>query len=96
MSLPTVVTVGEPVVEAAACGDLIITTPEPPLPPTNAGVFNLSDVGFLKAANTWPRGPVAPTNLVATAGNTQLALTWTAPATTYGTKYRTTAPDPPL
>jgi hypothetical protein len=56
----------------------------------------LSDVGFLKAANTWPRGPVAPTNLVATAGNTQLALTWTAPATTYGTKYRTTAPDPPL
>ena len=34
---------------------------------------------------TWPRGPLAPTGLAATAGNGQLALSWTAPATTYGT-----------
>jgi len=33
---PDVVTVGEPVVDAAACDALIITTPEPPLPPTCA------------------------------------------------------------
>jgi hypothetical protein len=30
---PDVVTVGEPVVEAAATAEEIITTPEPPLPP---------------------------------------------------------------
>jgi cellulose 1,4-beta-cellobiosidase len=52
---------------------------------STSGVFNLSDVGFLKAANTWPRGPVAPTNLFAAVNPEQLPLTWTAPATTYGT-----------
>lgn len=56
------------------------------------GVFTLSDLNELQYRGLWPRGPVAPTNLVATVGNAQLALTWTAPATTYGTltNYRVT------
>ena len=50
-----------------------------------SGIFDLDDVGALKAANTYPRGPVAPTGLGATAGNNELGLAWTAPTTTYGT-----------
>lgn len=33
----------------------------------------------------WPRGPVAPTSLAGTGANTEVALTWTAPATAHGT-----------
>lgn len=52
---------------------------------STSGIFGMEDVVDLKAAGQWPRGPVAPTNLAATAGNAQVALTWTAPATPYGT-----------
>jgi hypothetical protein len=52
-----------------------------------SGIFNLSDVGDFKTLNTWPRGPAAPTGLIAGLGadGSQLVLSWTAPATTYGT-----------
>jgi hypothetical protein len=50
-----------------------------------SGIFNLSDVGDFRTLNTWPRGPVAPTGLSAGVGGSQLVLSWTAPATTYGT-----------
>lgn len=36
-------------------------------------------------AGKWPRGPVAPTSLAGTGSDTEVALTWTAPATTHGT-----------
>jgi hypothetical protein len=49
-----------------------------------SGIFSLGDVADLKAAAQWPRGPVAPTNLAGTPGDGQVALTWTAPATTHG------------
>jgi len=52
---------------------------------STSGVFGMDEVPDLKAAGQWPRGPAAPTNLAATAGNAQVALTWTAPATTHGT-----------
>lgn len=52
---------------------------------STSGIFSMDDVVELMAAGTWPRGPVAPTNLTATAGNGQVALSWTAPATTHGT-----------
>lgn len=50
-----------------------------------SGVFTLREAQELRAANTWPRGPAAPTSLTATPGNAQLSLSWTAPATTHGT-----------
>lgn len=54
--------------------------------PTNAsGFWTLKEAQFFRAANTWPRGPAAPTGLAATSGNAQLVLSWTAPATTNGT-----------
>jgi hypothetical protein len=50
-----------------------------------SGIFTLGEVADLKAASQWPRGPVAPTSLACTGGDTQVALTWVAPATTHGT-----------
>jgi len=50
-----------------------------------SGVFTINDAAILKANTQWPRGPVAPTGLTASAGNAQLSLSWTAPTTTYGT-----------
>lgn len=64
----------------------IIAGQLPPLTSTSvSGFFTLREAQELRAANTWPRGPVAPTGLIATAGNAQISLSWTAPATTHGT-----------
>lgn len=52
---------------------------------STSGIFGMEDVVELKAAGQWPRGPVAPTSLAGTGGDGQVALTWTAPATTHGT-----------
>lgn len=52
---------------------------------STSGVFTLREAQELRAANTWPRGPVAPTGLTASSGNAQLSLSWAAPATTHGT-----------
>jgi endoglucanase len=53
--------------------------------------FNLNSFTFTTTSN--PTIPAAPTNLVATAGNTQVALTWTAStgATSYTVKRATTS-----
>ena len=50
-----------------------------------SGIWTLRQAEEQKAANQWPRGPVAPTSLAGTPGDGQVALTWTAPATTHGT-----------
>jgi hypothetical protein len=50
-----------------------------------SGIWTLRQAEEMKAAAQWPRGPVAPTSLAGTGGNGQVALTWTAPATTHGT-----------
>lgn len=49
------------------------------------GIWNLNEINNLINQTKWPRGPAAPTGLSATAGNTQLSLSWTAPTTTHGT-----------
>ena len=50
-----------------------------------SGVWTVREAESLRRAGEWPRGPLAPTGLTATAGNAQLSLSWTAPTTTYGT-----------
>ena len=50
-----------------------------------SGIWTLRQAEEMKAANQWPRGPEAPTSLAGTPGDGQVALTWTAPATTHGT-----------
>lgn len=50
-----------------------------------SGVFTLREAQVMRTGAQWPCGPVAPTGLSATPGNTQLSLSWTAPATTHGT-----------
>jgi hypothetical protein len=50
-----------------------------------SGIWSLRQAEEMKAANQWPRGPEAPTSLAGTAGDEEVALTWTAPATTHGT-----------
>ena len=50
-----------------------------------SGIWSLRQAEEMQADGKWPRGPVAPTSLAGTAGNEQVALTWTAPATTHGT-----------
>jgi len=50
-----------------------------------SGVWTVREAESLRRAGEWPRGPLAPTGLTAAAGNAQLSLSWTAPATTYGT-----------
>ena len=52
---------------------------------STGGVFTFREAQELRAANTWPRGPIAPTNLSASPVNNQLSLSWTAPSTTHGT-----------
>ena len=50
-----------------------------------SGIWTLRQAEEMQAANQWPRGPEAPTSLAGTAGDEEVALTWTAPATTHGT-----------
>lgn len=48
------------------------------------GIWTLNEIADYISETKWPRGPVAPTSLVAAVGNSQLVLSWTAPATTHG------------
>ena len=67
-------------------GGLISGGPDPSWTTVSTnGIFTMSDLVKMRTSNQWPRGPLAPTGLTATAGNAQLSLSWTAPATTYGT-----------
>jgi len=50
-----------------------------------SGIWTVREAEALRRAGEWPRGPIAPTGLTAAAGNAQLSLTWTAPATPHGT-----------
>jgi cellulose 1,4-beta-cellobiosidase len=50
-----------------------------------SGIFAVREAQQMRTSAQWPRGPAAPTGLTATAGNTQLSLSWTAPTTTHGT-----------
>jgi hypothetical protein len=50
-----------------------------------SGVFTLREAQEMRTANTWARGPVAPTGLTALPGNAGVSLSWTAPATAHGT-----------
>lgn len=50
-----------------------------------SGIWSLRQAEEQRADGKWPRGPVAPTNLAGTGSSGQVALTWTAPATTHGT-----------
>jgi len=50
-----------------------------------SGIWTVREAEALRRAGEWPRGPVAPTSLTATAGNSQLSLSWTAPANAHGT-----------
>jgi hypothetical protein len=65
-------------------GGFITTTPLTFSTSSASGVFTINDAAILRAATQWPRQPLAPTSLAASAGNTQISLSWTAPATTYG------------
>jgi hypothetical protein len=49
-----------------------------------SGIFSLGDVAELKASGQWPRGPVAPVALSASASASEVSLAWTAPATLHG------------
>jgi hypothetical protein len=63
-----------------------LTASPPTFTSTSAGgIFKVNDAAILRAANQYPRGPAAPTGFTAEPGNAQLSLSWTAPATTYGT-----------
>jgi hypothetical protein len=50
-----------------------------------SGIWTLRQAEEMNADEKWPRGPVAPAGLAGTGGNAEVALTWTAPATTHGT-----------
>lgn len=50
-----------------------------------SGIFTLREAQQMRTSAQWARGPAAPTGLTASAGNTQLNLSWTAPSTTHGT-----------
>lgn len=63
----------------------IVGAPPQWTPTATSGVFTLREAQEMLLDDTWPRDPVAPTNLAATVGDARLSLTWTAPATTYGT-----------
>jgi len=52
-----------------------------------SGVWNLREAEALKRAGTWPSSPqppAAPTGLAATAGNAQVALSWSSPVSNGG------------
>lgn len=50
-----------------------------------SGIWTLRQAEEMQADEKWPRGPVAPTSVAGTPADTEVALTWTAPATTHGT-----------
>lgn len=50
-----------------------------------SGIWTLRQAEEMQADGKWPRGPVAPTSLAGTGADTEVALTWVAPATTHGT-----------
>jgi hypothetical protein len=66
-------------------GNFLTASPPSFSTTSTGGIFTVNDAAALLAATQWPRGPLAPTNLAASAGNAQLSLTWTAPTTTHGT-----------
>jgi hypothetical protein len=66
-------------------GGLIVGTLPTWTTTATSGVFTLREAQAMRTTAQWPRGPVAPTSLTATAGNAQLTLSWTAPTTTHGT-----------
>jgi hypothetical protein len=65
-------------------GGYIIGTPPTFTTTTTRGVFTLREAQELRALDQWPRGPVAPTNLAATAGDSLIELSWSAPSNTHG------------
>jgi len=66
-------------------GRRIRRTTEPTTTSNLSGLWTLNEISDFISENKWPRGPVAPTSLVAAAGDAQLTLSWTAPATPHGT-----------
>jgi hypothetical protein len=66
-------------------GNFLTASPPSFSTTSTGGIFTVNDAATLRAATQWPRGPLAPTNLAAAAGNAQLSLSWTAPTTTHGT-----------
>jgi hypothetical protein len=66
-------------------GGRIRRASEPTTTTNLSGLWTLNEIGDYISENKWPRGPAAPTGLTASAGNTQLSLSWTAPTTTHGT-----------
>jgi hypothetical protein len=50
-----------------------------------SGIWTLRQAEEMQADGKWPRGPEAPTSLAGTGADTEVALTWVAPATTHGT-----------
>jgi hypothetical protein len=66
-------------------GGLIVGTLPNWTTTSTSGIFTLREAQSMRTTAQWPRGPVAPTSLTASASNAQLSLSWTAPATTHGT-----------
>lgn len=49
--------------------------------PVTSGIYTLKEAKRLASNGQWVANPSAPQSLAATAGNTQVALAWSAPAT---------------
>jgi len=49
-----------------------------------SNIWHIRDAESYSRSNNWPALPGAPTSVSGTAGNTQVALTWTAPASNGG------------
>ncbi|NBP16641.1 fibronectin type III domain-containing protein, partial [bacterium] len=65
-------------------GNRIRRASEPTTTTNLSGLWTLNEIHNYNLRNKWPRGPEAPTNLSATPRNSQLVLSWNAPATTHG------------